>query len=145
MRKLALGLLTGLLFSFGLIQFANAAEALPAADDPALEARMIALTTELRCLVCQNETLAASQASLAIDLKNQIREKLRAGESNVLYRPPLKATTVLLWAGPFGLLLVAIGVLWFYVRRRREEMPPELDAAERARARQLLQTPEQDQ
>ncbi len=114
---------------------------------------MIALANELRCLVCQNETLAASQASLAVDLKNQIREKIRAGESNetiiaylverygdfVLYRPPLKGTTVLLWAGPFGLLIIAIGVLAYFVRRRREDPVIELNASEKARARQLLQ------
>jgi cytochrome c-type biogenesis protein CcmH len=153
MRKLIRSLLLVLVLALSAIRGTYAADAVPAASDPVLEAKMIALANELRCLVCQNETLAASQASLAVDLKNQIREKIRAGESNetiiaylverygdfVLYRPPLKGTTVLLWAGPFGLLIIAIGVLAYFVRRRREDPVIELNASEKARARQLLQ------
>lgn len=152
MHKVIGNILVSLALALGAMQAGHAADAVPAASDPALEAKMIALTNELRCLVCQNETLAASQASLAVDLKNQIREKIRAGESNeaiiaylverygdfVLYRPPLKATTVLLWAGPFGLLIVALGMLAYFVRRRRQEPAIELDATDKARARQLL-------
>jgi cytochrome c-type biogenesis protein CcmH len=99
--------------------FACAKEALPAAADPALEARMLAITAELRCLVCQNQTIADSHADLAQDLRRQVREMLERGNSNqqiidfmtarygdfVLYRPPLKATTAFLWFGP-ALLMV---------------------------------------
>jgi cytochrome c-type biogenesis protein CcmH len=117
-----------------------------------LDRRVMALSHELRCLVCQNETLADSQAPLAADLRNQIREQLAAGKSEqdvvdflvarygdfVLYRPPLKASTMLLWAGPF--LFVALGafVLVRFVRRRRAAEPA-LSSAERAEAAKLLE------
>lgn len=104
----------------------GAAEARPSVTDPALEARVNALSAELRCLVCQNQSLADSHADLAIDLKNQVREQLKAGRSDrqvidymtdrygdfVLYRPPVKATTLLLWAGPALLLLCGCVLLW---------------------------------
>jgi len=135
---------------------AHAADAPPAARDPALEARVIAFTTNLRCLVCQNESLAASQADLAIDLKNQIRDKMRAGESDdairaylvdrygdfVLYNPPLKATTVLLWAGPFALLVIGLVVLALNIRRRAAAGSGALSDEDHARARELLQEAE---
>jgi cytochrome c-type biogenesis protein CcmH len=111
-------------------------EAAPAAADPVLEARMLRITAELRCLVCQNQTIADSHADLAIDLRNQVREMLQAGKTDqqvvdymterygdfVLYRPPFKATTVLLWVGPalMGLLGLLSLVL---VLRRRSRMP----------------------
>jgi len=112
-----------------------AQQAAPAADDPALERRVTALAEELRCLVCQNQTLADSHAELAIDLKNRIREQLRAGKSGqdvldfmvarygdfVLYRPPLRATTALLWAGPFILLALGLGGLALFLRRKKRE------------------------
>ena len=105
---------------------ASAAEAQPTALDPVLEARVNGLAAELRCLVCQNQSLADSHADLAIDLKNQVREQLKAGHSErqvidymterygdfVLYRPPVKATTFLLWAGPALLLLSGGILLW---------------------------------
>jgi cytochrome c-type biogenesis protein CcmH len=121
------------------------------ADDPALEKRVMQLSNELRCLVCQNQTLADSNAPLAVDLRNQVREQLKAGASEqdvldfmvarygdfVLYRPPFKATTLLLWAGPF--LLIGLGLILLFRRVRR---PPavraELSADERARAQELL-------
>ena len=104
----------------------------PAVADPALEARVMAIGAELRCLVCQNETVAASNAELAVDLRGQIREQLRAGRSEsdilafmsqrygdfVLYRPPLKTSTVLLWLGPFVLLLLGGFALVRHLRRR---------------------------
>lgn len=136
---------------------AAAAEAPPLAADPALEARVTAIAGELRCLVCQNETLAASQAPLAVDLRAQIRTKLAAGQSPeqvvgfmverygdfVLYRPPFKASTALLWAGPFALLALAAFVLVRTIRRRRAAaVPEELDAADAERARRLLADPE---
>lgn len=147
MRKLLLALLMALAVPcFG-------GEAAPAADDPVLEKRVMALAEELRCLVCQNQTLADSHAELAIDLKNQVREKLRAGLSErqvidymvarygdfVLYRPPLKATTVLLWAGPFVLLVAAVVLLVRRLRARAALVARgPLDEAQRARAAALL-------
>ena len=128
-------------------------QAPPMAQNPALEARVMAIAEELRCLVCQNETIAASHADLAIDLRKQIRIKLTQGQSQqqildfmvqrygdfVLYRPPLKPTTVLLWAGPFALLAVAAMVLVLNIRRRRlAEQPKALSPEEILRAQQLL-------
>ena len=127
--------------------------ALPAlAQDPEMEKRVTALATELRCLVCQNQTLADSNAPLAVDLRNQIREQLKGGKSEqdvidfmvarygdfVLYRPPFKATTIALWAGPFVFLVLGA---WLLLRllRRRTAPEPELSDAERARAAKLLE------
>ena len=109
-----------------------ASEAQPTAVDVALEKRVMALAEELRCLVCQNQTIADSNAPLAVDLRNQVREKLGAGMSErdiidymvarygdfVLYRPPVKATTMLLWFGPAALLVGALAVLILVLRRR---------------------------
>ncbi len=131
---------------------AAAAEAPPLAADPALEARVMAIADELRCLVCQNETLAASHAGLAVDLRRQIRERLGRGETPqqitdfmverygefVLYRPRFSATTALLWLGPFVLLLVAGVALVLTVRRRPVALPADLAAADESRARSLL-------
>ncbi len=116
-----------------------AQEAAPAAADPELEARMVRITAELRCLVCQNQTIADSNAGLAIDLKNQVREMLRRGDSDqqiiafmterygdfVLYRPPLKKTTAILWFSP-AILLVGGLLILFLVLRRRSRMDPNL-------------------
>ena len=116
-----------------LAMAAVAKEAPTTAADPVLEARVMAIAEELRCLVCQNETIAASHADLAVDLRKQIAIKLTAGQSKqeivdfmvarygdfVLYRPPLNARTLLLWVGPFALLLVAGAVLAVNIRRRR--------------------------
>jgi cytochrome c-type biogenesis protein CcmH len=122
------------------------------AQDPALERRVTNLAHELRCLVCQNQTLADSNAPLAVDLRNQIRAQLAAGKSErdvvdfmvarygdfVLYRPPLKASTVLLWVGPFAFVLIGFYVLVRFLRRR--QVPePQLTDAERARAAKLLE------
>ena len=131
----------------------GAKEAAPVAEDPALEAREQHIAEQLRCLVCQNQTIADSQAGLAVDLRNQIRAKLRQGMSErqildfmverygdfVLYRPPLKATTLLLWAGPFVLLAIATLALARYLKRRRRDLPAgALSEADAARARDLL-------
>jgi len=121
-----------------------------AADE--LDKRTAALAEELRCLVCQNQTLADSHAPLAIDLRNQIREQLAGGKSErevrefmvarygdfVLYRPPFKASTVALWGGPLAFLLLGIFIL---VRRlaRRRVSAPSLSEAERERAAKLLE------
>jgi cytochrome c-type biogenesis protein CcmH len=122
------------------------------AQDPALDRRVANLAHEMRCLVCQNQTIAESNAPLAVDLRNQIREQLTAGKSErevvdfmvarygdfVLYRPPLKATTVLLWVGPFVFLLGGFYLLARVLRRRRVAAP-ELSDAERSRAAKLLE------
>ena len=111
---------------------ARGREAMPAAADAALEAHLKALAQELRCLVCQNQTIADSNAGLAVDLRRETREMLKQGKSDaeivdymtarygdfVLYRPPLRATTVLLWFGPALLLAVGGTVLVMTLRRR---------------------------
>jgi cytochrome c-type biogenesis protein CcmH len=128
-------------------------EAQPLAEDPALEKRVMALAEDLRCLVCQNETLAGSHAPLAVDLRQQIREQMKAGRSNeeiiafmterygdfVLFRPPIKATTYLLWFGPFLLLAAGIIVQLLYLKRRRERLLDKpLSETERKRVEALL-------
>ncbi len=123
------------------------------AGDPALEARLKKLETELRCLVCQNQTLADSNADLAQDLRVEVRKLVQSGKSDqevkdflvarygdfVLYRPPVKSTTWLLWAGPFGLLAIG-GLVWWQVLRRRRSAAtsPALSSEQQALARKLL-------
>lgn len=148
------GLLTLMLLTMVVAPLA-AQEAPLVAEDPVLEARMLDIAKELRCLVCQNETIAESHADLALDLRQQIREQLRDGRTPqqirdymvarygefVLYRPPFSLRTVLLWIGPFVLLLIGFGVLWRLVRRRPQDEPPEetvLDAQAQQHARDLL-------
>jgi cytochrome c-type biogenesis protein CcmH len=130
-----------------------AKEAVPSAEDPVLEERVMNLSRELRCLVCQNETLADSRADLAEDLRRQIREQMKAGKTDkeiiafltqrygdfVLYRPPVRPTTYLLWFGPFCFLLLGLVLLFRYVKQRRElivEQP--LSADDHRRAETLL-------
>ena len=109
-----------------------AKEAPLAAADPAIEKRMLSLAAELRCLVCQNQTIADSNAPLAEDLRRQVREMIARGDSDkqiiefmtqrygdfVLYRPPLKGTTAALWFGPFALLLGGLAIFTIVLRRR---------------------------
>ena len=131
-------------------------EAQSASEDPVIEKRMMDLAEELRCLVCQNQTIADSNADLAADLRNQIRTMLKDGATDaqvrdymtarygdfVLYRPPLKGTTALLWFGP-ALLLVAGFVVLFRALRRRSQLPEDaLSPDEEARASALLGRPE---
>ena len=111
----------------------RAADAPPAAANPEIEARMMAIAAELRCLVCQNQTIADSHSGLAEDLRQQIREMMAKGQSErqildymterygdfVLYRPPFKATTALLWVGPALLMVGALGALFVVLRRRQ--------------------------
>jgi cytochrome c-type biogenesis protein CcmH len=109
-----------------------AKEAAPLAEDEAVEKRMIAITEDLRCLVCQNESLAGSHADLAEDLRREVRGLIKQGKSDqevkeylvdrygdfVLYKPPVKATTWLLWGGPFLFMVGGVAALVFYLRRR---------------------------
>jgi cytochrome c-type biogenesis protein CcmH len=122
--------------------------------DAELDARVHALSEQLRCLVCQNQTLADSNAELAVDLRRQVREQLRQGASDdevkqylvqrygdfVLYKPPLKPLTWLLWFGPLLLLGIVLAVLW-RVRARRAAPAAPLDDAERRRLAELLGEP----
>ena len=126
-----------LLLIFVLLSPLNwAKEAAPVAEDPEIERRMLALSEDLRCLVCQNESLAGSRADFANDLRREIREQLKANKSDqeiidflvsrygdfVLYRPPVKPTTYLLWGGPFVFLLAGAGILVLYLKRRRKQI-----------------------
>jgi cytochrome c-type biogenesis protein CcmH len=134
---------------------AIAKEARPLSNDPELEKRVMALSEQLRCLVCQNETLAGSRADLAVDLRDQIREQMKAGKSDkeivtyltnrygkfILYNPPVDPTTYLLWFGPFVLLLAGLAFLFRYLKQRRDLITEEpLSPAERRRAEALLKT-----
>src|SRR6266567_5583495 len=122
-------------------------------EDPQIEQRMKVLTEQLRCLVCQNETLADSRADLAEDLRKEIREQMKAGKSDqeiiafltqrygdfILYKPPVKSTTYLLWFGPFVLLLAGLAILFRYVKQRRDSINDQpLTNEEHARVAELL-------
>lgn len=134
------------------VGLAQAGDAQTVAQDPVLEARVQALAEVLRCLVCQNQNLADSHAELAIDLKNQVREMLRQGKSEkevvdylvqrygdfVLYRPPLKSSTWLLWGGPFLLVGVGLAILFVNLRRRRKQVVTPMSDTERSAAEQML-------
>ena len=123
------------------------------AEDPKLEARLVDISQELRCLVCQNEPLASSHAELADDLRQEVRELIRSGKSDqeikdflvsrygdfLLYRPEVKPLTWVLWFGPFALLLMAAIFLGLYLRQRRDLAAPAVLSDEaRERAKQLL-------
>jgi cytochrome c-type biogenesis protein CcmH len=128
-------------------------EARPIADDPVIEQRMVNLADDLRCLVCQNESLAGSHAELAEDLRREIRSQMKAGKNDkevieylttrygdfVLYRPPFKPVTYLLWLGP--LLFLGIGGAAWYMtlRRRRAVQAAPVDKKKLAAAAQLLE------
>ena len=134
---------------------AMAKEAAQLADDPKVEQRLVAISEELRCLVCQNESLAGSRADLAMDLRRELRTLIKQGKTDseirefmvsrygdfVLYRPPVKPTTWLLWAGPFGLMGVGLVALFVYLRRRNTEVAAivGLTDEESKRAEALLQ------
>jgi cytochrome c-type biogenesis protein CcmH len=152
-----------LVLCFGLLALSAqvvAQEAKPLAEDPELEKRVMNLSQELRCLVCQTETLADSRADLANDLRREIREQMKAGKSDqeiivfltarygdfVLYRPPVRPATYLLWFGPFVLLLIGLAVLYRYVKQRRELISQQpLSPDEHRRAEELLKvTPEKE-
>jgi cytochrome c-type biogenesis protein CcmH len=128
---------------------ASAKEAAPLAEDPAVEQRMLDISEEMRCLVCQNESLAASRADLAQDLRRELRELIKQGKTDaeirefmvsrygdfVLYRPRVSPKTYLLWAGPFVLMIAAVIVLLVYVRRRNRAVAAEQDLTEEEASR----------
>jgi len=139
-----------------------AKEAAPLAEDEAVEKRMVAISEEMRCLVCQNESLSGSRSDLAQDLRREIRTLIKEGKSDqdimefmvsrygdfVRYRPPVKSTTYLLWFGPFLLLVGAIAALVIYLRRRggRAEVAAEsaLSPEERRQAEKLMKLNESE-
>jgi cytochrome c-type biogenesis protein CcmH len=138
------GLVAALALALATLAFGQAEEV--ARPDAKVEQRLKALAEELRCLVCQNQTIADSNAALALDLRNQIRAQIAEGRSDaqirdymverygdfVLYRPPFKASTLALWLGPAALLVVGAFIFWGVVRRRRVE-PAAAAGAEDAR------------
>ncbi len=154
MKRLAFALICLAACSLGF-----AKEAAPLAQDEAVEKRMVAISEELRCLVCQNESLAASRADLAQDLRREIREQIGQGKSDkeildfmvgrygdfVRYRPPLKGTTFLLWFGPFLLLVAGVIGLVLYLRRRgKRVVEASLSAEEQKKAEALLRLGESE-
>ena len=125
-------LITLCIFNLGVF----AKDAAPLADDPLTEQRLISISEEMRCLVCQNESLAGSRSDLANDLRREIRTLIKEGKSDdqirhfmverygdfVLYRPPVKPITWLLWIGPFVILMIGIAGLFVYLRRRNSNV-----------------------
>ncbi|MCZ4280941.1 cytochrome c-type biogenesis protein CcmH [Kiloniella laminariae] len=148
-----LGLLFFTLMLLMAINLAHAVEPDEILDDPVLEARAREISQEVRCPVCQNEPIDSSNAELARELRLVVRERLVAGDSDeqvknyladrygdfVLFRPPVKTTTYLLWAGP-GLffLLGGVGVFFFYRGSRRQKVPTPLSPEEQSKLDQLL-------
>ncbi|MCC6142044.1 MAG: cytochrome c-type biogenesis protein CcmH [Nitrospira sp.] len=141
------------IFAMTIPALAAAQEARPLAENPQAEARLKALAVELRCLVCQNQTLADSNAPLAEDLRREVREMIAKNMSDreiidflverygdfVLYRPPLRAATTLLWIGPFLLLIVGGTALILALRRRQKTLPDAIvSEADHERVEQLL-------
>ena len=128
----------------GLINTVQAKDAVPLVDDPVTEQRLIVISEEMRCLVCQNESLAGSRSDLANDLRREIRILIKEGKTDdqirsfmvdrygdfVLYRPPVKPITWLLWIGPFVILLAGIIALIVYLRRRNLRVPSTTLSAE---------------
>lgn len=133
--------------------FAWAKEALPVAEDLEVEKRMLAITIDLRCLVCQNESIADSRADFSNDMRREIRQKIKENKSDeeiiqflvdrygdfVLYNPPMKPTTILLWFGPILLFVIGFISLLTFLKRRREQIEEiSLSEAEQAKAENLL-------
>jgi cytochrome c-type biogenesis protein CcmH len=142
------------LVCFGLLSDGYANEAPSLAEDPVVEQRLVVIAEELRCLVCQNESLAGSRSDLANDLRREVRTLIKAGKSDaeikeflvsrygdfVLYNPPVKPTTWLLWFGPLLLLLGAVWILIRSIRQTQSNAKAQvLDADQRAKAQALLQ------
>jgi cytochrome c-type biogenesis protein CcmH/NrfF len=135
-----------------LCAVACAGEATPTIADPVVARREVELASQLRCLVCQNQSIAESNAGLAADLRNQLREQIAAGKTDaeiveymtsrygdfVLYRPPFRITTALLWLGPALLLVIGVLVAIRLIRGRRRGAAADLSPQDHARAEQLL-------
>ena len=153
MRRIASAMSIVLAIVASLPMVARAVEATPTEKDALVAARAVGLSEKLRCLVCQNQTIADSNAELAQDLRRQIHEQIAAGKSDdeiiaymvarygdfVLYQPPVKSTTALLWAGPALLLVAGVAGLVHLIRARRAEPEaPPLTDEERDRASRLL-------
>ncbi|BDX22006.1 cytochrome c-type biogenesis protein CcmH [Polynucleobacter sp. TUM22923] len=145
--------ITFVLTTAGCMSTALATDAVPLSDDPITEQRLISISEEMRCLVCQNESLAGSRSDLANDLRREIRILIKEGKTDdqirsfmverygdfVLYRPPVKPITWLLWIGPFVILLLGIMGLILYLRRRNQSVPSTtLSADENRRIDALL-------
>ena len=130
-----------------------AGEAAPVGEDPVIEQRMVKLSEDLRCLVCQNESLAGSHAELAEDLRKEIRVQMKAGKNDkevidylttrygdfVLYRPPFKPLTMLLWFGPALFLILGAGIWYFTLNKRRNLKETPVDEKQLAAAAHLLE------
>lgn len=152
MRKLAIGALIGLALSSHLVLAVEPDEVLP---DPAQEARARTITKELRCVVCQNQSVDDSDAPLAKDVRILVRERIAAGESDeavrayiverygqyVLLRPPLGVDTALIWIGPFALFFIALGIAVYFMRKGRGDniVAPALTPEEQKRVDATLQ------
>ena len=151
--KLWLALILALQCTFG----AYANEAVPLAEDPVVEQRLLVISEELRCLVCQNESLAGSRADLAQDLRREVRTLIKENKTDqeikdflvsrygdfVLYRPPFKPVTWVLWFGPFLLLIGAVvAVLRIVRRKQRPNDTAALDSAQKAKLQSLLKDTE---
>ncbi len=128
-------------------------QAIPVAEDPEVEKRMIALTEDLRCLVCQNESIAESRADFSNDMRREIREQIQANKTDaeiieflvdrygdfVLYNPPMKPTTVLLWFGPLILFVFGVWFLISYIKKRRVQIEEvTLSEAQRKKVEAML-------
>lgn len=151
MKRFLMALMTALLLPLSL--HATAAEALPNAEDPVIEARLNKLAEHLRCLVCQNESLAGSHAELAEDLRREIRFQMAAGKNDqevldyliqrygdfVLYEPPFKPVTYLLWLGPLLFLSIGLGAWYATLRKRRAMKETPVDEKQLAAAEKLLE------
>jgi cytochrome c-type biogenesis protein CcmH len=134
----------------------QAKEAAPLAEDPVLEKRLIHISEELRCLVCQNESLASSRAELANDLREEVRKLIRQDKSDsqikeylvtrygdfVLYKPEVKPLTWVLWFGPFLLLVLAILGMAYYLRQRQvtQTGQPTLSDEDRRKVQEILKS-----
>ena len=146
-----------LVFAFLALMLAStlgwSKEAVPVAEDPEVEKRMLALTMDLRCLVCQNESIADSRADFSNDMRREIRQKIKENKSDeeiiqflvdrygdfVLYNPPIKPTTIMLWFGPILLFVIGFISLLTYLKRRREQIEEvSLSEAEQKKAEVLL-------
>ncbi len=144
-----------LLVALAWLPFAVCAQiAQPLPEDPVANKRAVLLAEELRCLVCQNQTIADSHADLAVDLRRQIREQIAQGKSDrqildymvdrygdfVLYRPPVKGTTLILWFGPLLLPVCGLAFLFYYLKARRKRVEvQQLSAGDLEEAKALLE------